>query len=133
MSDKIYLLERDKINLLKLIETAKYIEYKQNKYINALEAEIDRAVITDEVHLPADVVTMHSKILLSVDGIDEEITLVYPDEADIKRDRISVLSPMGTAILGYSEGSIIKWQIPSGTALIEIKKVLCRQEALRIP
>jgi len=57
------------------------------------------------------------------------ITLVYPDEADITENKLSVLSPVGTAILGYRVGNIIKWDVPEGVAEIHIKELLYQPEA----
>ena len=54
---------------------------------------------------------------------------VFPKEADIDRGRLSVISPVGTAILGYTEGDTIEWKVPSGKRRIKIEKVLYQPEA----
>jgi regulator of nucleoside diphosphate kinase len=129
MSQVIYITQSDKDKLLNIIEKAKYIDLKPNQNLKDLETEIYRADVKHYDELPDDVITMNTKVILSLDGIEEEITLVYPKEADVKNNRISVLSPIGTAILGYREGSTIEWRVPSGAVRIEVKKVLFQPEA----
>lgn len=130
MSRKIYITQPDKDKLLKIINKAKFENLGDNLNLRDLETEVIRATVTDISKLPSNVITMNSKVLLMMEGIDEEVTLVYPSEADIIENRISILSPIGTAILGYSEGDIIEWNVPKGTAQIEVKKVLFQPEAL---
>ncbi|MCM0647620.1 GreA/GreB family elongation factor [Clostridium swellfunianum] len=130
MSRKIYITQPDKDKLLKIINKAKFESLDDNLNLKDLEVEIIRATVTDISMLPSNVITMNSKVLLLMEGIEEEVTLVYPSEADIIENKISILSPIGTAILGYSEGDIIEWNVPKGTAQIEVKKVLFQPEAL---
>jgi regulator of nucleoside diphosphate kinase len=67
---------------------------------------------------------MNSTVRLLVDGAVEEVTLVYPEDINLKDNKISVLSPMGTAILGLMEGSSIDWKIPNGMIHIIVDKVV---------
>jgi regulator of nucleoside diphosphate kinase len=64
-----------------------------------------------------------------LDGAQETISLVYPHEADVSENKLSVLSPIGTAILGYREGDAVAWPVPSGCVKVEIKKVVFQPEA----
>lgn len=130
MSRKIFMTQSDKDKLLKIVNKAKHEDLNANINLKDLEAEINRANVVSIEDLPDNVITMNTKVLLLIDDSEEEFTLVYPDEADISENKISILSPIGTAILGYSEGSIIEWKVPSGTAQIEVKKVLFQPEAL---
>ena len=72
-----------------------------------LEAELDRADVLRAAEVPDDVVTMHSRVryLDETTGERRSVTLVYPDETDVERGRISVLAPVGSALLGLSTGS----------------------------
>jgi regulator of nucleoside diphosphate kinase len=81
-----------------------------------LEAELDRADVMRAAELPDDVVTMHSRVryLDETTGERRSVTLVYPDEADVERGRISVLAPVGSALLGLSTGQTIDWEFPHG-------------------
>ena len=131
MSKKIFITKSDKHKLLEIIDKeAKYEDLKTNQYLKALEAEINRADVTSLEQLPSNIITMNAKVILLVGDTEEEISLVYPSEADISENKISVLSPIGTAILGYCEGSIIEWKVPNGTVQIKVKKVLFQPEAL---
>ena len=81
-----------------------------------LEEELSRAVLVEPQDVPPDIVTMHSRVVCRDEGSGEqrEIELVYPHEADAARDRISILAPVGTALLGLAVGSSIEWPVPGG-------------------
>lgn len=130
MSRKIYITESDKDKLLKIISKVQHEDLIDYQKLKDLEAEIKRADVTSISELPGNVITMNSKAILLIEGEEEEVTLVYPSEADILESKISVLSPIGTAILGYSEGDTIEWKVPNGSVQIEVKKVLFQPESL---
>jgi regulator of nucleoside diphosphate kinase len=81
-----------------------------------LEGELARAAIVSREEIPRDVVTMNSRVVFENETTGErrEVTLVYPGEADIDAGKISVLVPVGTALLGMQVGQSIDWQLPSG-------------------
>lgn len=90
-----------------------------------LEAELDRATIVDPESLPPDVVAMDSTVTL-VDiesGQREVFQLVVPSQADISQGRISVLAPLGTALLGYRVGDEVTWRMPRGVRRVRIEAV----------
>ena len=101
--------------------------------IEELEAELNRAIIVDADKIPPDIVTMNSKAYLrDMDtGKDEFYQLVYPEDADIEQNKISILAPIGTAILGYKVGDIIEWKVPAGLRKLKIKKILYQPEAAK--
>jgi len=83
-----------------------------------LLSEMDRAVITDAAAMPADVVRMGSTVTVRGEGGDiQRIMLVYPGEADIAENRISVLTPMGTALIGAAIGQAVCWSSRGGREL----------------
>jgi regulator of nucleoside diphosphate kinase len=125
---KIYITDSDKRKLQKLIDDHVYDDVNK-EYVEELEAELKRAETVNARKIPGNVITMNSKVLLLADGIEEEVSLVYPDEADVIKNKISVLSPIGTAILGYAEGDMLEWDVPSGKVRVEVKKVLYQPEA----
>ena len=81
-----------------------------------LEGELARARVVSREEIPPDVVTMNSRVLFENETTGErrEVTLVYPREADIGAGKISVLVPVGTALLGLRVGQTIDWELPSG-------------------
>ncbi|NLY43733.1 MAG: nucleoside diphosphate kinase regulator [Clostridiaceae bacterium] len=126
---QIYITETDKFRLNELIVEELYMDKQMNIIIRDLKHEISRAKIVDSRNIPEDVITMNSRVLLCLNGNDMEISLVYPRDADESKSNLSILSHIGTAILGYREGDKIEWEIPSGTAEIFIKKILYQPEA----
>jgi regulator of nucleoside diphosphate kinase len=91
-----------------------------------LEAELERAVVLPADAVPRDLVTMHARALFE-DGTGKrrEVELVYPWEADPSRGRVSVLAPVGAALLGLSVGQRIDWPLPGGrTAALTIVQVM---------
>ena len=82
--------------------------------LDALREEIERAEIVEPEAVPRDLVTMNS-VVRFVDeesGMESEITLVFPGHADVESNRISVLAPVGSALLGLSVGDSIDWPLP---------------------
>ncbi len=96
-----------------------------------LRGELERAVIVEPKDVPEDVVTMRSVVqLVDMDTKkEEEYRLVYPHEADIREGKISILAPVGTAIIGAREGETIEWNVPNGLRRLKIKKVTHQPEA----
>ncbi len=84
-----------------------------------LEAELSRAVVVDAKDIPPKVVTMRSTVKFRIEPSAEErcLTLVYPNEVDESGQTISILAPVGSALLGLSEGDEIDWPKPGGGTL----------------
>jgi regulator of nucleoside diphosphate kinase len=128
----IYITELDRRRLEKLIELARERDGAANyEYLNRLEEELDRAETVARAAVPPDVITMRSKVRLRDLDSGEELvyTLVFPTEADSGGGKISVLAPIGTAMLGYRVGSRIEWQVPSGLRRIKVEEILYQPEA----
>ncbi|MER9346608.1 nucleoside diphosphate kinase regulator [Mesorhizobium sp. M0227] len=81
-----------------------------------LLSEMDRAIVTAAASMPANVVRMGSTVTIRNDG-GERITLVYPGDADISENRISVLTPLGTALIGATIGQTVRWSSRGGRKL----------------
>lgn len=83
----------------------------------ALEHELDRAVVVSEESVPGDVVTMNSRVLYVDETTGERrfVTIVFPDDTNAGAGKISVLAPVGSALLGLSIGQAIEWSFPDGT------------------
>jgi len=99
--------------------------------MRALEAEIARAEILEAKYLPPDVITMNSRAeLLDLDsGERMEFTLVFPSDANIEAGKISVLAPLGTAMLGYRVGDEFEWHVPYGIRRFKVNHVYFQPEA----
>lgn len=132
MADRrIFMTDFDKKRLDELIAVALEFGEKPRGDLDGLSSEMQKAKIVKPQDVPPDVVTMNSKVLLRDVSTKDEITysLVFPQDANIDKGAISVLAPVGTAILGYQEGDKVTWKVPSGERTLEIVKVLYQPEA----
>jgi len=104
---------------------------QQKPYLQELEREIDQAVIVESNKIAANTITMNSTVQLVDLDTDERmiVTLVYPENANMQEGKISVLAPVGTAILGCSEGETIQWEVPDGIRSLKIDRILYQPEA----
>lgn len=123
----IYITEADKRRLTPLIEALK----NSRDDIRALKAELDLANVVAPAAIPADVITMNSRARLRDLETGEELiyTLVFPDKASIDDERISVVAPVGTAMLGHRVGDEFEWQVPAGNVRFRVEEVLYQPEA----
>ena len=96
-----------------------------------LRAELERAEIVEPEQIPPTVVTMNSTVRFSIDssGQDFRLTLVYPKDVDGSGDKISVLAPVGSALLGLSTVDEIEWPRPGGgTIKVRIEEIIYQPE-----
>jgi regulator of nucleoside diphosphate kinase len=125
----LFISELDHARLTRLIEEVNYGVTEPDESFRALQAELANATVVAPRELPDDVISMRSRILIVLDGKEKEFSLVYPDEANRAVGKLSILSPIGTAIIGYRAGDVINWHTPGGLKRIEIKKVLYQPES----
>ncbi|MCO6432330.1 MAG: nucleoside diphosphate kinase regulator [Deltaproteobacteria bacterium] len=123
----IYITEKDLIRLERVLELA-----GPSSESEMLEEELLRATVVPSGEVPPDVVTMNSRVRFKDLTSDEEseLTLCYPKDADLERGKISVLAPVGAALLGLKSGDEIEWPLPSGkTRVLKITDVVFQPEA----
>ena len=96
----------------------------------ALLAELARAEVLDPEEMPADVVTMNSRVRFVLDDAEErEMALVYPKEIDGSPDKLSILTPIGNALLGLRAGDAIAWSRPDGAnCVVKVRDVVWQPE-----
>jgi regulator of nucleoside diphosphate kinase len=96
-----------------------------------LRGELDRAMILTPEELPAGVVTMGARIWMQdIESREVEVyTLTFPEQADPEEHRLSVLAPIGNAILGYADGDELAWETPGGIRRIRLPRLLHPREA----
>jgi regulator of nucleoside diphosphate kinase len=104
--------------------------FSDKPYLQSLRSELDVATIVEREDVPSDVVTMNSKVRLRELRSSDvaTYTLVYPKDADIAQGKLSVLAPIGTAILGYRVGDRIRWPAPGGTVRFQIEELIFQPE-----
>ena len=99
--------------------------------ISGLRSELDRAEIVAPDEVPSDVITMNSRAeLVDLDTNERmEFTLVFPPQADIEEGKISILAPLGTAMLGYRVGDEFEWAVPYGYRRLRVTGIEFQPEA----
>lgn len=100
--------------------------------IGALRSELDRATVVEPAEVPPEVVTMNSTVRFIDDstGSKFELTLVYPETGG-SSETVSILAPVGSALLGLSVGQSIFWQVPGGRRLqLRVLEVVHQPEAM---
>ena len=128
---KIFVTEHDHKRLSDLIELSTNSGSRDRGDLDELAAELANAKIVAPKRVPADVVTMNSTVRIRdlENGKEYTYTLVFPDEADPAEGLISIVAPIGTALLGYARGDTIDWHVPSGTRRLEIVDLVYQPEA----
>jgi regulator of nucleoside diphosphate kinase len=128
---EIYVTEFDLRQLSELFAGIRLWNKKDREYLINLEEELERANVVSSRDIPADVVTMNSQVRIrGLDaGKETVVTLVFPANADYEQGKLSILAPMGTALLGYRAGDTIEWQAPAGLRRLRVEQVLYQPEA----
>lgn len=99
--------------------------------LGALERQLDSAVVVKSEEVPRDVVTMNSRVRVRDLATREtlDVTLVFPALTALEQGRVSVLAPMGLALLGAREGEVVEWLTPRGTRRARVERVVYQPEA----
>lgn len=129
---EIHITHIDMRRLRELINVAtEYDNGRDREYLAMLAEELDRAHIINSAETPPDIVTMNTKVRIKdlQTGNSTIYTLVFPRDAHINQSKLSVLAPLGTALLGYRVGDVIKWPVPAGMRHIQIEQILYQPEA----
>jgi regulator of nucleoside diphosphate kinase len=97
----------------------------------SLETELHRAVVVDQRAVPPDVVTMNSEVVYedTATFTKRRVRVVYPKDADATRGLVSVLAPIGSALLGLRVNQTIEWPVPNGTKRIRVVEIRYQPEA----
>ncbi len=128
---KIYITDFDLKRLKKLLQASSKTGERKNSYLEQLRKEVEKAVVVPSEDIPKDAITMNSKVsLIDLESMKELVyTLVFPEDADSLSGKISVLAPVGTALLGYRVGDVIEWDVPAGKRRLKVKEILYQPEA----
>jgi len=125
--EKIYITKNDYKKLIDLIDQ----KWPHDENDQNLLLELNRAEIIEPQKIPKDIITMNSKVgFIDLETNKEfEYWLVFPEAAEIEKNKISVLSPIGCALLGYKIGEVISLKTPRGNKKIMVEKILHQPEA----
>jgi regulator of nucleoside diphosphate kinase len=127
----IQITEFDFQRLNRLLRQAQHSDYRGSEYLAELQAELDHAQIVPSKAVSQEIVTMNSIVVLLdlATRKEETYTLVFPEDADIGQGKISILAPIGTAMLGYEIGAIFEWEVPAGKRRLKVKRIIYQPEA----
>ncbi len=128
--EQILITREDKKRLLRVLPRLG-TEYADREDLVLLGEELERAVEVEVDAVPPDVVTLNSTVRVTdlESGSSMDYTIVMPGEANYDAGKISVLAPLGTALLGYRVGDEIEWEVPRGVRRLRIDAVLFQPEA----
>jgi regulator of nucleoside diphosphate kinase len=120
----------DKQRLMQLLRSAQTTG-EAREDLEDLTREIARGAEVQPQEIPPDVVTMNSRVRVTdlESGATNSYTIVFPSDADYESGKISILAPLGTALLGYRIGDIVDWQMPGGTRRLRIDEIVYQPEA----
>lgn len=119
----IYISRDDYAKLRLLLATA--LHSNGSSALHKLREELDRAAVIDPAAFPPGIVTMDSTVQYEDLGTGEieEYTIVFPDRANVERKRLSILAPIGTALIGCRVGDIVNWSTPGGVRQLKVRQV----------
>jgi Transcription elongation factor len=128
---QIYITDSDNKRLRALLSSQNIQNGTHKQFLNNLRIELDRAIVVTSEDIPEDVVTMHSQVILTDLDTGEmvECSLVFPGNADFDKNKISILAPVGTAIIGCRAKDIIDFEVPAGRTQLRINTILYQPEA----
>ena len=127
----IYVTSQDKQRLEDLLMEVEASDPRKIGDLKALTEELRRAVIVDPKDVFSDVITMNSRAEMRdlESGETVAFTLVFPSEANIDEEKISVLAPIGAGMLGYRVGDEFEWNVPDGLRRMKVTRVHYQPEA----
>lgn len=121
----------DMDRLSNLIKSSRIAGYQQKFYLKQLNEELEKAKVVNPQDIPKNIITMNSTVRIRdlSSGEKKDFTLVFPSDARIEEGKISILSAVGIALIGYRVGDVIEWQVPSGLKRLKIEQILYQPEA----
>lgn len=121
----VILLKNDFEILNGYVKNLQGMQVNEKDNFRKLSEEIKKAQIVDEEDFPTDVVRLNSQVIIKdlQTKRDMTITVVLPQKADIKQRKVSVLAPIGTALIGFRKGQKVSWDVPSGKKDFKIVEV----------
>lgn len=128
---KVTLTKNDYTRIYKAITDAKNSKTINSNEVEKLLSELSKAEIIPSEKIDKDVVTMNSEVKLFFENTQKEqsFKIVYPQDANLKENKISIFSPIATALIGYKIGDEIEWIVPGGMTKIKIVDLIYQPEA----
>jgi regulator of nucleoside diphosphate kinase len=127
----IHISSRDKYLLEDLLAEVEASSSRWRGDLKALRDELQRAIVVEPQDIPNDVVTMNSRAeMLDLEtGETVTFTLVFPSQANVDEEKISVLAPIGAGMLGYRLNDEFEWNVPGGVRRMRVTRIHYQPEA----
>lgn len=102
------------------------MQVNERENFSKLSGELKKAEIVEDDNFPADIVRLGSTVIIKdlLANRDMTVTIVLPQLADIKQKKVSVLAPIGTALIGFKKGQTVSWNVPAGKKDFKIMNVI---------
>lgn len=129
--DGIIINSLDFARIKKSISDARFFNSINKVEAERLIRELESATIVEPEAIPSNVVTMNSIVKMSFlnNNLQVQFQIVYPDQANVKENKISIFSPIATALIGYKVNDEIEWIVPAGLTKIRIDEIIYQPEA----
>jgi regulator of nucleoside diphosphate kinase len=130
LRDQLVISSLDKQRLRKLLFSNETTS-EDREELQDLTQEIERGAEVQPHEIPPDVVTMNSSVRVTdlEDGTSHVYTIVFPGDVDYDKGKISILAPLGTALLGYHVGDVVNWRMPRGMRQLRIDEIIYQPES----
>lgn len=120
----LILEKKEYVYIKRILNISGYVgNHEIQKSLQKFTEELKTAHILDEEEMPDDVVRLNSIVTVASDNWEKTIQIVQPSEKDIKHNKVSILTPMGAALFGYSVNDIVHWEFPSGDIALKVIEV----------
>lgn len=125
LNKQVILLKEDYNRLSEYVKSSKSMPVSDKKNYENLAQEIGQAIVVDKEDFPENTVRLNSTAIIKDKDTNRvmALTVVLPHNADLKKGKISVLAPLGAALIGFQKGEQINWEVPSGTKNLFIMEV----------
>ncbi|MCL5128421.1 GreA/GreB family elongation factor [Algibacter sp. L4_22] len=121
----LILEKKEYVYLKRILNVSGYAgDFETQNSLQKLSEELKEAQVVDNENMPIDIIRFNSKVsLVFQNGLEKTLQLVIPTDRDVKKHKISILAPMGAALIGYAEGDTIIWDFPGGKHHLKIAGV----------
>ncbi|HEY5390642.1 MAG TPA: GreA/GreB family elongation factor [Hanamia sp.] len=122
----VVLLKKDYEVLNSYVKNLQGMQVSEKENYSKLSHELKRALLVEEKDFPKGVVRLDSTVVIKdlTTNRNMTVTIVLPKNANIKQKKVSVLAPVGTALIGFKKGQVVSWNVPSGNKDFEIVEVI---------
>jgi len=121
----IIIEKKEYVYLKRILNISGYAkDFETQQSLQKFSDELQNAQIVDEEEMPEEIIRFNSKVTVASEkGWERTLQVVTPTERDLKQNKISFLTPMGSALFGYSEGDTVTWDFPTGQQQLKIVAV----------